>query len=86
VTRSWKPKVDLYDGDVFIEQVPSNAIVYEVNGRTDWGFNATDNDVGVCWEGKAHEVARSAAASQFYDAVRDAGAHLCPRIHIDSLV
>jgi hypothetical protein len=45
-TPGFRPIVDLYDGDTFVEEVTANYVVYEVTGRSDFTYNATVKQVG----------------------------------------
>lgn len=45
-TTGWKPTIDLYDGDVFVQEVLADFVVWEVTGRTDFGYTSSITDVG----------------------------------------
>ncbi|KNC48903.1 uncharacterized protein AMSG_04647 [Thecamonas trahens ATCC 50062] len=45
-TDAFRPVLELYDGDEFVESVPGEFIIREVNGRKDWGYAAKVSDAG----------------------------------------
>ncbi|KAJ4460729.1 hypothetical protein PAPYR_2962 [Paratrimastix pyriformis] len=43
-TDGWRPRLGLYDDGVFLREVAADYVLYEVNGRIDWTYNATDTE------------------------------------------
>ncbi|KAG9389845.1 Cation channel sperm-associated protein subunit delta/epsilon [Carpediemonas membranifera] len=45
-TDGWKPTLQLYDGPTYVKDVEADYVIYELRGRTDFTYNATEGDVG----------------------------------------
>ncbi|KAG9390823.1 Cation channel sperm-associated protein subunit delta/epsilon [Carpediemonas membranifera] len=45
-TSGWKPTLQLYDGPTYVKDVEADYVIYELRGRTDFTYNATEGDVG----------------------------------------
>ena len=43
--RGWKPDLYVYDGDTRVAKVDADYTLWELNGRFDYGFSATQQEV-----------------------------------------
>ncbi|XP_019356159.2 cation channel sperm-associated auxiliary subunit epsilon isoform X2 [Alligator mississippiensis] len=46
----FRPEIALYDGNTFVKMVEANYILWEIKGRTDFGYNSSMGDVGCSRE------------------------------------
>eukprot|EP01083_Nonionella_stella_P194477 717317_1 len=45
-TLGFRPLIDLYDGDIFQEEILENFVLWEITGKTNFFYNATIDQVG----------------------------------------
>lgn len=62
-TNKYKPLIDLYDYDDLIEVVEADYVVWEINGRVDYTYSHTMEDVGCMSEGQTWEELRYAPSA-----------------------
>nr|XP_020837756.1 uncharacterized protein C1orf101 homolog [Phascolarctos cinereus] len=53
MTKSFHPVLHLYEGGRFIEEVKANFIIWEINGRKDFGYTLSMSDAGCVNEAQS---------------------------------
>lgn len=64
-TAGFRPGFAVYDGDVRVRSLDVDYVALEINGRTDYSFNATERDAGCLRAAQTYKQMRALSGATF---------------------